>query len=122
MTKLRRESILDIYNLALGTFLFASPWLFAFAHGAVGEDAWMTGALVVLISAGALVAFAEWEEWINLVLGFWIALSPWALGFLHTPAMKVCIAVGALVAYIAAIELMLIHVGTSQASGSHSPS
>ena len=120
ITGWRSEAILDIYNIGLGAFLFASPWLFAFAHGAVREDAWMTGALVVLLSIGALVAFAEWEEWINLILGLWIAASPWVLGFLHTAAMQVCIAVGILVAYIAAIELMLIHAGTSQASGSRS--
>ena len=27
----------------------------------------------------------EWEEWINLVLGVWIAISPFILGFKEQP-------------------------------------
>jgi len=105
----RRESILDVYNLALGIFLFASPWVLTISHGAMADDAWISGFIVVLVATGALVAFAEWQEWITLALGIWILVSPWVLGFQHTSAMKANIAVGALVTYLAAMELWLIH-------------
>jgi SPW repeat len=29
----------------------------------------------------AIVAFAEWEEWINVVFGLWVAASAWVVGF-----------------------------------------
>ena len=33
------------------------------------------------MAAAALSVFAEWEEWVNLVLGLWLIVAPWALGF-----------------------------------------
>jgi hypothetical protein len=51
------------YNLALGAFLFASPWLVASTNGPMGEEAWVGGSLIILISVASLVAFAKWEEW-----------------------------------------------------------
>ena len=68
----RPEAILDVYNLLLGALLFLSPWLFAFAHGAAGADAWLGGAVIAAVSLAALMAYAEWEEWIALVAGLWM--------------------------------------------------
>lgn len=113
MRRLRRNAILEIYQLVLGIFLFVSPWLFAFAHGTLRIDTWACAALVAAISFVALVAFRDWEEWINCILGLWIGLSPWILGFQHTAAMVVNFAVGFLVAYLALLELWLNHYGSS---------
>jgi hypothetical protein len=109
MTKWRRESILDVYNLILGAFLFVSPWLFASAHGVMGQDSWVSGVLIISLSATALIAFAEWEEWGLLILGLWLAVSPWVLGFQNPTAMKINVGLGLVVAYFAALELWLIH-------------
>ena len=109
MLKWRSEATLDVYNLVLGAFLFVSPWLFVFAEGIVAEGAWITGALIALISVAALVAFAEWEEWLNAALGLWIAASPWVLGFPHTAAMRVSVGIGLLITFLSAIELWVIH-------------
>jgi hypothetical protein len=38
MLKLRRETPLDIYTLALGGFLFLSPWLFHLAYAPARID------------------------------------------------------------------------------------
>ena len=105
----RSEAVLDLYNLVLGAFLFVSPWLFAYAGGIGGVDAWLTGAVLVVISIAAVVAFAEWEEWISLALGLWMIVSPWLLGFAHTRAMHIGIGVGCVVVYLAGLELLLIH-------------
>lgn len=107
--KWRHEAALDFYNLFLGLFLFVSPWLFAIAGGEVRNEIWASGALIALVSLAAIVAFAEWEEWLTLALGLWLVVSPWVLGFAHTRAMHVSIAVGAIVAFVAAIEIWLIH-------------
>jgi hypothetical protein len=104
-----RSAILDIYQLVLALFLFASPWLFAFAHGSLRADTWISAALVAAVSLVALVAFREWEDWINCGLGLWIAMSPWALGFQHTAGMFVNVTVGLLIAYLALLELWLLH-------------
>jgi hypothetical protein len=111
MRILRRGRILDVYQLLLGAFLFVSPWLFAFAHGAPSADAWLSAILVALVSFAALVVFREWEEWINFILGMWISVSPWILGFQHTAAMRINLVVGILIAYLAILELWLVHYG-----------
>jgi hypothetical protein len=111
MLKRRPEAILNVYNFMLGAFLFVSPWLFAFAHGAAGTDARAGGAAIAAASMAALLMFVEWEEWVTLVAGLWIVLSPFALGFQHTTAMHVSIGIGLAVSYIAGLDLWLIHYG-----------
>jgi hypothetical protein len=111
MLKRRPEAILDVYNLALGAFLFVSPWLFAFAHGAAAVDARAGGAAIAVVSIAALLLFAEWEEWILLLAGVWMVLSPFVLGFQHTTAMHISIGIGLAVSYLAALDLWFIHYG-----------
>jgi hypothetical protein len=107
MRKWHRESVLDLYNLLLAMLLFAHPWLFARANAAATMDLWASSAAIAVISLAAIIAFANWEEWANLVLGLWLIVSPWVLGFTHTSAMHFSIGVGAAVAYLAALELWL---------------
>jgi len=117
MRKRRPEAILDVYNLVLGAALFVSPWLFAFSQGAASIDARLGGAAIVTASIAALLVFAEWEEWIELLAGLWMVASPFVLGFQHTTAMHVSIAIGLVVAYIAALDLWLIHYGPKPVEG-----
>ena len=105
----RYEASFDLYNAVLGAFLFVSPWLFAFGYEPARESAFASGALLVLISLLAIVAFREWEEWINLAIGCWILASPWVLQFPHRSSMHVATAVGAIVVYLSVVELWLIH-------------
>jgi SPW repeat len=107
----RPEAVLDLYNLLLGALLFFSPWLFAFAHGAAGADAWLGGAVIAAVSLAALMIFAEWEEWIALAAGLWMIVSPFVLGFTHTMAMHVIIGIGSVVTFLAVLDLWLIHYG-----------
>jgi hypothetical protein len=117
----RRESILDVYNLVLGLFLVLSPWLFAYVRRTASTDIWVSGALIVLVSIAAIIAFSRWDEWINLALGIWLIVSPWVLGFTHTKAMYVSIAVGSAVAYLALLELWLVHYSEPLSSNSATP-
>ena len=116
----RSEAILDVYNLMLAVFLAVSPWLFAYRQGVMRTDAWLSSAVLLLLSVAAIVAFARWEEWANIAVGVWMIVSPWVLGFAHTHAMHISIAVGILVAYLAAIELCLIHIHGSSPTATHS--
>lgn len=119
MSKLRwrRETILDVYTLALGVFLFVAPWLFSYAYESARTDDWVSSAIVVAISLAALVAFREWEEWVGIIVGLWVLASPWLLGFQHAKAMPVNVAVGLLIAYLSALELWLIHYAQAPYDG-----
>lgn len=105
----RRTSALDCYAAFFGLFLFASPWLFAYVSEKVRIEVWASGAAIAAVSIAAMIAFSDWEAWVNLLLGAWLMMSPWVLGFVHTSAMHVSIAIGSMVVFIAALELWLVH-------------
>jgi hypothetical protein len=109
MRKWRRESVLDLYNLLLAAVLVAAPWLFTLTNPAGTVDLRASGVAVAAISLAAIIAYASWEEWVNLLLGLWLIVSPWILGFAHTRAMHFSIGLGAAVAFLALLELWLIY-------------
>src|SRR5262245_2403819 len=113
MRMARRNATLEIYQLVLALFLFISPWLFAFVHGALRIDTLVGGAIVAVISCVALFAFRKWEEWIICGIGLWIAASPWILGFQRTAGMFINLVVGLLIAYLALLELWLVNYRSS---------
>jgi hypothetical protein len=72
----------DPLNAVIGAWLVLSPWVAGFS----GDTVAMTNALVVgvaLVAAalGAMLVPRAWEEWTEAVLGLWLIVSPWALGF-----------------------------------------
>jgi hypothetical protein len=107
----KNERFCDVLNLFLGALLFASPWIFGFAAGIQTQNAMISGIVIVVLSVAALALFAEWEEWLNLIVGLWVLVSPWVLGFADTTAMWVHVAIGAIVAIVAAVELWMMHHG-----------
>ena len=98
----------DVANLILGAILFFSPWIFGFGAGSASANAYVAGLAIAILAIPALAAFAVWEEWLNLVVGFWTLVSPWVLGFQGTTAMTVHVVIGAAVAILAAIELWIM--------------
>ena len=72
----------DSLNFLLGVVLFFSPWLFGFgAEQAAALNAHVVGAIIAATALLALFAFKTWEEWVSGVLGAWLVISPWILGF-----------------------------------------
>jgi len=112
MKKWRRESVLDLYNLLLAILLFISPWLFKLTNGTAVTDLRASGAVIAILSLAAMVVFSSWEEWAKVLLGIWLIVSPWVLGFAHTRAMHYSIGIGAVVAFLAALELWLVYDAT----------
>src|ERR1700749_2498205 len=104
MLKWRRESELDIYTLLLCLFLLVTPWLLSDVNEGARVDAWGSGAAIVVVSFAALIAFADWEAWLVLLLGAWLILSPWVIGFTHTRARHYSIGIGAAFAFLVALE------------------
>jgi hypothetical protein len=72
----------DAINLVLGIWLIVSP--IALGYAAQTTPAWnayAVGVVVAVLSAAALWQFQKWEEWLSAVLGAWLVVSPWILGF-----------------------------------------
>ena len=108
--KRRNAAFIDAINVALGVFLFLSPWIFGFTSGMAKHTSWMAGAAIAIVGIFAIVEFFESEEWINLVLGLWVAVCAWIVGFsAETTAMQVHLIIGISVAALAAIELWGVH-------------
>src|SRR6516165_1482883 len=104
----RREAVLDVYVLILGAMLLLSPWVMALARGPARADAWVSGAVIVALSAGAILLFAEWEEWIVLACGVCRGASRWLFVLPHPAAMRFDAEIGLLVFSPAAWKFCLI--------------
>lgn len=72
----------DVVNLILGLWLIITPWALNFA--ADRRPMWnavVIGVVIAIAAIAALVSFRKWEEWIEAVLGLWLIISPYLLGF-----------------------------------------
>jgi hypothetical protein len=111
--KWRKESSIDVINLVLGAGLISAPWIFGFTSvETASRNAWVAGAMIAVAAIAALVSLAEWKEWVNLILGLWVAISPWALSFhliISETALRAQVALGLVIAVLAAVELWMMH-------------
>ena len=64
-----------------GIWLFISPWLLRYSHANYSWNAFAMGILLMIFSLMALGDKRIWEEWVTLIVGAWIFISPWVLGF-----------------------------------------
>jgi hypothetical protein len=106
---LRNASVLDAYTVLCGVFLVLAPWLFGFIHAEGRIDAEVAGVMLITLSATGFLAFADWEEWLKVAVGIWLIAAPWLLGFVHTSAMHVSIAIGIVVTFLTLLEIWVAH-------------
>lgn len=72
----------DSVTLILGLWLIVSPWVLGFAGlEAAMWNAVVFGLVIAAMALAALTTFRDWEEWIDMAIGAWLAISPWILGF-----------------------------------------
>jgi site-specific recombinase len=72
----------DWINLIIAACLFISPWVVGFAGvTSPAWNAWIIAVALAIVTIIALSAAAEWEEWVNVIFGLWLIVSPWVLGF-----------------------------------------
>jgi len=72
----------DAINLVLGIWLIVSPFVLDYAAQMTPAwNAYAIGVVIAVLSAAALWQFQKWEEWLSAVLGAWLVVSPWLLGF-----------------------------------------
>lgn len=93
----------DAVNFLLGVFLFFSPWLLGYADTTnAAWNAYILGVIIAADAAAAFMAFQKWEEWLNVLFGAWLVVSPWILGFTGVAAaMWTAIIVGLAVLILA---------------------
>jgi hypothetical protein len=102
-----RETVPDVYNLFLAAVLFISPWIFKLTNSEGKLDLWVTSAIIGIVSLAAIIAYRDWEEWINVLMGVWLIASPWLVGFTHTTAMHLSIGFGIFIVLLALLDLFL---------------
>lgn len=99
----------DWAKVILGLWLAATPWILGYS-GLTGAlwSGLISGLIVAVLAALALPAGRQlWSEWLNLIMGAWIFISPWVIGFTtHSIAFWDALIVGVLVA-IAAFWLIV---------------
>ena len=88
----------DWLGIALGVWLLASPWALGYSsHEAATMNALVLGAVLVLEELLDLGVHETAEEMIDLAVGAWLIVAPFALGFTQSAAATAnSIAVGAL--------------------------
>src|SRR5215471_19381253 len=71
----------DWIDMVLGAWLAISPWVLGFADGdpAATRNALIVRIAVAALSALTFLAYSVIEEWVDVVLGLWLILSPWVL-------------------------------------------
>jgi hypothetical protein len=107
----------DWLNLFLGIWLFVSPWLLGYSNvEAAAGNSWIFGIAVAAVAGSALANPAQWQEWVNLVLGAWLLISPWALGFSFHGAATWNHAIVGIVVGVAALWAATTHRGAYTAT------
>lgn len=92
----------DWVNLALGTWLFFSPWLLQYAAEGPGAwNAYLFGLGIVIFAGMAVLIPHQWEEWAVFLLGAWLIAAPWILAFESDAAVWNSVVLGILVGIFA---------------------
>ncbi len=101
----------DVGNLALGAWLFISPWVLGFSVlRPAASNAWIFGVIVAVLALAALYAYQKWEEWLSAAIGVWVFVSPWVLGFNYdAKILWNSLIVGALLVILALWSVTLEH-------------
>src|SRR4029077_20618594 len=96
----------DWCNWLLGIWLCLSPWVLQFGLDPIPtRAAVIPGLLIIVVEVITLSVFRAWEEWISVILGIWLIISPWAMGIGVSVARVNLIVVGLLVIALAIYEL-----------------
>jgi|SRR5215469_14719429 len=107
----------DWFLLALGLFLWVSPWLLQFSADMLAtQNAFLVGLLLVVSEAVILSAFRPWEEWINVAIGGWLVISAFLLGITSVTAQLEFVVIGLLVLGVSLYEIWDLRHRTGHAA------
>ncbi|MFL6676296.1 MAG: SPW repeat protein [Massilia sp.] len=90
--------------LLLGVWLFVSPWVLGYpGYSPPAINAFAAGAAMALLAAFDLYKTYVWAVLLNLLIGVWVAVSPWLVGVVQDRPMTSSL----LVVGVAAVALGL---------------
>lgn len=82
-----KEQWQSLVALVLGLYVVVSPWLIPYfapastlGHVAMWSH-FVSGTAVIFVAVLAMSEFRLWEAWVATLLGAWIVMAPWTLGF-----------------------------------------
>ncbi|HWF07875.1 MAG TPA: SPW repeat protein [Bryobacteraceae bacterium] len=94
----------SLLALLAGLWFFFSPWIYGAYGTANGWNGWIVGALVFLL---ALMRrshpSATSLSWFNAILGIWIFISPWIVGYSGMPGRVVNSTIVGLIVFCTAV-------------------
>jgi len=112
MTILRWQ---DWITLVAGIWLLISPWAMGYSGETVAlANAVVLGIAIIVYSIVELSIPRDWEEWLMVIAGIWLIISPWVLRFsAQTRATWDSVIVGVVVTLLALwAHSTLTNVGT----------
>lgn len=111
MANNRTDMIINVTNMVLGVILFLSPWLFGYSQETgAALNARLGGGLVILLALLAVISTHDWEEWLSVVAGLWIAGAPWLFWFENVLAARwIHVITGFCIVAVAAFELYRLY-------------
>ncbi|WP_414132299.1 SPW repeat protein [Rhizobium jaguaris] len=90
-SKMKSRRWQDHIIFIIGLWLTVSPWIFG-AYGSdslpAGLPAWnffFCGLIVAALGGAAYTSYDLWEDWIDILPGSWLMISPWVLQFTEHP-------------------------------------
>jgi hypothetical protein len=94
-------------NIVLGIWLVIAGFAFAGGPQALWNDV-IVGILVIIFGSSrvSLGASGRGASWVNFVLGIWLVIAPWALGYTSAASRWNDFSVGWVVLILAAISGM----------------
>jgi uncharacterized membrane protein HdeD (DUF308 family) len=105
------KNVQDWINVVCAVLLFISPWVLGFSGELMAaRTAWVGGIVIFVMAVAAMIQFAEWEEWVALIVGILVLISPWVLGFAAVnAALWTCVVLGIIVALSSISEIWVVH-------------
>lgn len=106
------DMVPNALNILLGVALILSPWILDLGYEtAATRNSLISGIAIAGIAAIALNKTYDWEEFLNLGVGLWVAMAPWVLGFADRGLlMWTHVVIGLAVAAVAVFELWRLFV------------
>ncbi len=101
----------DWTSLIIGFGIAVYPWVVGYSQDVMATQIRLiSGILIFLVAAAALIRFAEWEEWLNMLLGLAVAATPFIFKLTgNDMATQTLFIGGIIVAAMSAWELWMIH-------------
>jgi hypothetical protein len=92
----------DVANALLGAWLLFSPLALGFQSDLTAvANTVLVGLALLATALGAIFVPRAWEEWTETILGLWLAVSPWVLGFGSAAARSSAVVTGLVILTLA---------------------